>query len=192
MMVFIILLCVCVVLVAVLVGAIVRETKGGEMPPGPGGLPWLGQAFRLSVNSAYLKFTQWSDEYGNVVMFSLFGKKVVVLNDPDIIRNTFVDLGNKTSDRPQSFIGQFVAGSYKDILFRAYDELCHKLKCATSQAMYSIDKENTDYDRLNTMEINEYIRRVTTKDGDVDMVGPLEDTLCKLIGILVSKKFIYF
>lgn len=188
MVVFVVLLCSCVVLIAVLFGVMLRQNKAGKLPPGPGGLPWLGQAFRLSINSAYLKFTQWSSEYGPVFMFNLFGRKVVVINDPDIIRKTFAETGlsSKTSDRPPSFIGHFVADSYKDILFRVYDDICHKLKCATTKAMYSIDKENLDYDRFNTMEINDYIRKVTTKGGDIDMVGPLEQSLCKMIGVLVS------
>ena len=192
MVVFIVLICVCVVLAAVLVGAMVRETKGGNMPPGPSGLPWFGQAFRMSINSAFLKFTQWSTDYGDVFMFSIFGRKVVVLNDPDIIRKTFSgsELGNKTSDRPPSFIGNFIGDSYKDILFRVYDDLCHKLKCATTKAMYSIDKENLDFDRLNRLEINEYIRKVTTKDGDIDLVGPLQHSLQKMIGVLVSNPFL--
>lgn len=188
MAVFLILVCVCVVLVAVLLGAVIKETKRGQFPPGPGGLPWFGQAFRMSVNSAYIKFTHWAGQYGDVFMFNMFGRKVVVLSDPDVIRRTFADtgVGSKTSDRPPSFIGHFIADSYKDILFRVYDDLCHKLKCATTKAIYSIDKENVDYDRLNTTEINEYIRRISTKDGDVDLVTPLEHSLCKMIGVLVS------
>lgn len=187
MVVFLVLVCTCVVLVAIIIGAMVRETKRGGLPPGPSGWPWFGQALSMSVNSAYLKFTEWAEEYGDVFMFSMFGQKVVVLSEPDLIRKTFGDtgVGSKTSDRPPSFIGHFVADSYKDILFRAYDELCCKLKSVTMKAMLSVDKENADYDRLNTVEINEYIRRISTKDGDVDLVSPLEHTLCKMIGILV-------
>lgn len=191
MVVTIILVCFAVAFVALWIFLVRPKEKHLRPPPGPRGLPLVGQGFNLSMNSAYLQFTDWSKEYGDIFMFSVFGTNVCVLNSPDLIWKTFYEkqLSDVTSDRPSSFIGQYIGGSYKDILFRRYDELCRKLKSATFKAMYSIGSGSEVYEMQQKAEINEYIRKITSSgDCDVDVITPLERTLCKLIGILVSAK----
>ncbi|XP_045207378.2 cytochrome P450 2D20-like [Mercenaria mercenaria] len=182
---------VCFVLVAVVLWTLVGRSKEKERrpPPGPRGLPFVGQGFHLSINSAHLQFSKWSKEYGDVFMFSVFGKNVCVLNSPDTIWSAFYEkqLSDYTSDRPGSFIGQYIADSYKDILFRRYDDLCKKLKGATIKAMYSSGSGNDIYITQQQTEINEFIRKITRDKGnDVNIIEPLETTLCKLIGIMFT------
>lgn len=191
MIVSAVLVLICIVLVIAVLWNLVRskdiEQQTRRLPPGPSGLPIVGQAFNLSINSAHLHFTKWGKEHGDIFMFSIFGKRVVVLNTPDVIRKTFCEkeLCEYTSDRPESFIGQFIANSYKDILFRRYDDVCQKLKTATLKAMISF-RNGDVYETLQRAEINEYVRRITNHNGnDVNIIEPIETSLCKLIGILV-------
>ena len=178
-----------VLLVILLVMKMTMCSKEGKYAPGPEGSPIVGQAFNLSFDSAHLKFTEWSKQYGDIFKFYLFGKQVVVLNNPDLIRKVFAgkELSLKVADRPSSFLGYYVGCGYKDILFRRYDDICAKVKSFTMKAMYSVKKENTKYDELQLTEINDYVRKITKiTNEDVDIIEPLQDSLCKLIGLLVS------
>lgn len=44
------------------------------MPSGPWGLPLLGVAHKLDVKAPYITFTEWTQQYGDVISFTLFGK----------------------------------------------------------------------------------------------------------------------
>ncbi|XP_052803498.1 vitamin D(3) 25-hydroxylase-like [Mya arenaria] len=186
----IILLCVFGVLFVTLAAMVLGKSRGGTCPPGPSGIPFFGQAFSLSVNSAHLQFSEWARQFGDIFMFSMFGTKVVVLNSPDLIKKAFAgkELALKLSDRPPSFIGHYVANGYKDILFRRYDELCSKFKALTLKAMYTVRDENQDFESIQMAEINDYVRNIADNDGDVNIIAPLQNTLCKLIGIMFTGK----
>ncbi|WAR04909.1 CP17A-like protein [Mya arenaria] len=164
----IILLCVFGVLFVTLAAMVLGKSRGGTCPPGPSGIPFFGQAFSLSVNSAHLQFSEWARQFGDIFMFSMFGTKVVVLNSPDLIKKAFAgkELALKLSDRPPSFIGHYVANGYKDILFRRYDELCSKFKALTLKAMYTVRDENQDFESIQMAEINDYVRNIADNDGD--------------------------
>lgn len=182
------------ILVSVLVWNLMTKSKeksAGRLPPGPAGLPFIGQGGQLSANSAHLQFTEWSKQYGDVFMFQIFGKKVAVFNNPDIIRKAFADsdVAHLTSDRPGSFIGRQIADTYRDILFRRYDEVCEKLKQTTLRAMHTSAGKNSEQFLPIQEEVQEYIERITRSKGeDVDIIQPLEATLCKLIGLLFTGK----
>lgn len=185
----IVLVCFVVAFVLLWILMVRSKVKDQRPPPGPRGLPLVGQGFNLSINSAHLQFTKWSKEYGDVFMFNVFGSNVCVLNSPDLIWKAFYEkqLSDLTSDRPSSFIGQYIGNSYKDILFRRYDDLCKKLKSVTIKAMYSIGSGSDVYIMQQQAEINEYIRKITREEnGDVNIITPLESSLCKLIGILFT------
>ena len=76
-----------------------------NLPPGPPGLPFLGNLWEASGNNKYyLKLTEYAHKYGNI--FSLFygSHPAIVLNGPDLIREALVTNAEYFSDRPQWLI----------------------------------------------------------------------------------------
>jgi len=51
-----------------------------------GGLPILGQALTMLKNPPWDTMTKWVAEYGPLYQFKLFGRRCVVVADPDILR----------------------------------------------------------------------------------------------------------
>ena len=180
-------------LVVALVIAVLNRTgsraKRKRVPPGPRGWPLVGQGLSLPLNKAYLSFTDWNKTHGDIASFSFFGRRVVILSNPDVIRRAFqgAEYEVQMSDRPQSFIGQYVANMNKDILFRQYDSTCQKLKSFTVKALHDVIVENdTYYDNLQKV-IDLYVNSLQDKSGhDQDIIAPLNLSLCRLIGCLVS------
>ncbi|KAK7059719.1 cytochrome P450 [Favolaschia claudopus] len=51
------------------------------LPPGPRGVPVLGNAADLPRSHAWLKFTEWAKTYGPIVHLRILGKSIIILND---------------------------------------------------------------------------------------------------------------
>lgn len=166
-----------------------NRTKKKRVPPGPSGWPLVGQGLTLSLNKAYLKFTEWNKTFGDIASFSFFGRRVVILSNPEVIRRAFhgAEYGVMMSDRPQSFIGQYVADMNKDILFRQYDSTCQKLKSTTVRAMHDVITGSDIYYGNLRKEIQNYVKCLQSRsDSDIDIIQPINLSLCRLIGCLFT------
>lgn len=95
------------VLIAVcLVGARIGiPTRPRGAPPGPWGLPIVGNLHQLGSNGDMRQvFRKLRHKYGDVFSLHFGNKLVVVLNGIDVIREAFVKHGNTLSDRPKIFV----------------------------------------------------------------------------------------
>lgn len=64
------------------------STDGGELPPGPSGLPLLGCT--LSILRDPFEFGDTAGEYGDVVSYDAFGRTFVGVSDPDVVEEVLV------------------------------------------------------------------------------------------------------
>ncbi|XP_055355658.1 LOW QUALITY PROTEIN: cytochrome P450 2K1-like [Paramacrobiotus metropolitanus] len=62
---------------------------GQRHPPGPRGLPLVGNLFNLDIANIGECFCRWAGQYGPVFRLTLGKYNVVVLSDPQLIRETF-------------------------------------------------------------------------------------------------------
>ncbi|GJE87399.1 cytochrome P450 [Phanerochaete sordida] len=77
-------------------GIIYRARTGGRppgLPPGPPGLPFLGNALQLPSKDAYKTFTKWGKQYGPIVAVKVFSQSLIIINSVKLA----ADLLNKSS-----------------------------------------------------------------------------------------------
>ncbi|KAI0077633.1 cytochrome P450 [Panus rudis PR-1116 ss-1] len=74
------------------------------LPPGPRGLPIVGNALQYPLSEAWKTFTQWKNRYGDIVYISLFGTPVVILNTADVADELMNRRAANYSDRPNSIM----------------------------------------------------------------------------------------
>ena len=60
------------------------------MPPGPWGLPLIGIGLQVNYEGPHLTFTKWNQKYGDVISFTLYGMKVVVISSDTALRQAFI------------------------------------------------------------------------------------------------------
>ena len=79
-----------------------RYIYQSRLPSGPGGLPFIGQVVKAVRPRKELYFMEWQKRYGTVFQITSFGQKIVVISDPDLIREAFSKA--ETADRQSNII----------------------------------------------------------------------------------------
>ncbi|KII83621.1 hypothetical protein PLICRDRAFT_119208 [Plicaturopsis crispa FD-325 SS-3] len=120
-----------------------------KLPPGPRGVPLLGNLLQLSMQPWQL-FTEWKDIYGPIISLNLVGHTVIVLNDHKVASDLLDQRSAIYSGRPRSIVGsEFLTGGLS-LAFLSYGETSKRMRRSTHEALSKSGVK--DYLRLQSME----------------------------------------
>ncbi|TCD64630.1 hypothetical protein EIP91_003832 [Steccherinum ochraceum] len=91
------------------------------LPPGPNGLPLVGNALNVPGSFQWLKFREWSKQYGSFYSLNFFGKTMVVISSPQILSEFTEKRHLNYSERPKLPMAQALrdeSGDGKGLLSR--------------------------------------------------------------------------
>ncbi|XP_073500301.1 cytochrome P450 2D15-like [Phyllobates terribilis] len=96
--------------------------NGSHFPPGPRGLPFLGNILQVDYGNPAVTFNQVRKEFGNVFSLQYFWKKMVVLNGFELVKEALMNRSEDSADRPRSPIYETVGyvGDTKGIVLAHY------------------------------------------------------------------------
>eukprot|EP00605_Chrysophyceae_sp_TOSAG23-4_P001952 GSChrysophyteH1.ASY1.ANO1.2163.1 assembled CDS len=63
-----------------------RRSRGKAIPAVQGGWPFIGQVFTMIKGSPWDTMAAWTNEYGGIYSFLLFGEESISVSDPEILR----------------------------------------------------------------------------------------------------------
>lgn len=55
------------------------------LPPGPRGLPFVGNALQVPSIRVWEKFAEWGQEYGDIMSITVFGDRFVIINSAELV-----------------------------------------------------------------------------------------------------------
>lgn len=77
-----------------------------NFPPGPRGLPLIGNLHQIPRGLPFLAFEEWAQRWGPIVGFRLGGQDAVVLSDASLVHEILVKRGAAMSGRPPRYVAQ--------------------------------------------------------------------------------------
>ncbi|CAL8299225.1 unnamed protein product [Gadus morhua 'NCC'] len=92
------------------------------LPPGPRGLPFLGNLLDLGQDHLPSHLTRLARRYGPVYTLTCGSSTLVVLNSSDVIKEALVRKWSDFAGRPISYTGSLVSGGGRSISLGDYSE----------------------------------------------------------------------
>ncbi|XP_073442749.1 cytochrome P450 2D15-like isoform X2 [Dendrobates tinctorius] len=77
------------------------RNPGSHFPPGPRGLPFLGNILQVDFRNPTITLNQLGKEFGTVYSLQYFWKKIVVLNGFEVHKEALINRSEDISDRPR-------------------------------------------------------------------------------------------
>eukprot|EP00057_Strongylocentrotus_purpuratus_P025522 XP_011679996.1 PREDICTED: steroid 17-alpha-hydroxylase/17,20 lyase isoform X2 [Strongylocentrotus purpuratus] len=124
-------------IVLIIVLLVKNARRPHRFPPGPPGLPIIGNVFDLTATSEVL-FDKWSKVYGDVFSFRVGDRWVVVLNHQEVIKEAMLKYDVEFSGRPQFYSAEIASDGFKDIVFSNYSDTW-KLHRKLAHSAFSYD-----------------------------------------------------
>ncbi|KAL4250967.1 cytochrome P450 family protein [Abortiporus biennis] len=89
--------------------------KPRTLPPGPNGLPFIGNVHQLPIEYQEHAFAQMAKKYGNIIYLSIFGSPTIIVNSLHTAKLLLNDRSQSYSERP-SFILLAELYGFKDLM----------------------------------------------------------------------------
>ncbi|KAG9313615.1 cytochrome P450 [Chiua virens] len=70
------------------------------LPPGPPGVPWVGNVIGINTDAPWLTYREWAKTYGDIVYSRLLGKDIIIINSEKIAKELLENHSSNNSDRP--------------------------------------------------------------------------------------------
>ncbi|THU89093.1 cytochrome P450 [Dendrothele bispora CBS 962.96] len=87
-----------------------RRTKIGRYPPGPRGIPVLGNLFQLDNVKPWHTFVKWQESYGPIIYLNIAGQPMVILNSKKVAEDLFDRRGSNYIDRHRLIVLEKTTG----------------------------------------------------------------------------------
>ncbi|XP_056379789.1 cytochrome P450 2D15-like [Hyla sarda] len=96
--------------------------NGSQFPPGPKGIPFLGNILQVDFKNPTKTFFQLKKEFGDIYSLQYFWTKTVVLNGFEVMKEALINRSEDIADRPRFPIYEKVgcAGETKGIVLARY------------------------------------------------------------------------
>ncbi|KAL0579186.1 hypothetical protein V5O48_002808 [Marasmius crinis-equi] len=88
---------------AIYITRTLSERRKGKLPPGPKGLPIVGNLFQLSLD-AWIPFTEWKYKFGSLVYLTAGSQGILVINSHKVATELLDRKANIYNSRPRFIV----------------------------------------------------------------------------------------
>ncbi|KAE9401820.1 cytochrome P450 [Gymnopus androsaceus JB14] len=154
-----------------------------HLPPGPRGLPILGNVLQLGAAS-WLTFDKWKYEYGPIVYLNMAGQHIVVLNTKVAATELLERRSAMYSDRPRSIVGEYL-GCQLAMPFARYGKLWQSMRRAGHAVLNA--RVSAQYQPVQTDEAV-ILAHSLLRDTSTPLLSKIHGAASTIISVIYGKQ----
>ncbi|KAJ7503688.1 cytochrome P450 [Mycena galericulata] len=108
--------------------------RKGRLPPGPRGLPIVGNLFQLKTD-AWHTFTEWKDTYGPLVYINVAGQSILILNSHKVAADLLDRRAPNYSNRPRWIVASEILTGGLLVVFTQYNDVWRRMRRAGHEGL---------------------------------------------------------
>ncbi|KAL0578229.1 hypothetical protein V5O48_003766 [Marasmius crinis-equi] len=140
--------------------AALKRSNPAPLPPGPKGIPILGNILDLPRTRPWITFAKWAQEYGPITHVRVLGQSIIVLNDATDVFGMLDKKGKQYSNRPRLVMaGELVGWDQGPALAQSGKRL-YELRRLMARAIGTRSKIDTSYGHIIQGATRQYLKDV--------------------------------
>jgi len=138
---------------------ILLRPKKAPLPPGPKGLPIIGNVFDMPVDQEWLTFAKWGEEYGPLSSVTVLGTPIVFVNSAKVAQEMLDKKSSLYADRPVLQMGGELVGWKNALILLPYGDRFRRYR----RFFHSVIGSNAlmrPYRPMQEMQTRQFLRKV--------------------------------
>jgi cytochrome P450 len=137
-----------------------RRTNNASYPPGPRGLPIIGNLHQLDNSILYLQFSKLSKIYGPLFSLQLGLRPAIVVSSAKIAKEIFKNNDHAFSNRPILYGQHKLSYNGLDIVFSQYSDFWRDIRKTCVIHIFS-NKRISSYSSIRKSEVKKMIKKIS-------------------------------
>ncbi|GLB39728.1 putative cytochrome p450 [Lyophyllum shimeji] len=143
-----------------------RPRKGPLLPPGPKGLPLIGNVLDMPSEQQWLTFAKWGEQWGDICSVTVLGQPFIILNSAKVATAMLDKKSSIYSDRPVLQMAGNLVGWVNVLALIPYGERFRRVRRLFHRIM-GTSASMKNFSQIEEFETRRFLRRVLTKPGDL-------------------------
>ncbi|RDB20518.1 hypothetical protein Hypma_012422 [Hypsizygus marmoreus] len=136
------------------------------LPPGPKGLPLIGNLLDMPSEKEWLTFAQWGEQWGDISSVTVLGQTIIVINSAQAAFDMLDKKSPIYSDRPTLEMGGNLVGWKNTLVLLPYGDRLRRFR----RLFHSVVGTRATLKQFlptEELETHKFLRRVLAKPGDI-------------------------
>ncbi|KAG5053853.1 hypothetical protein JHK85_006363 [Glycine max] len=162
-----------------------RTIKKPPFPPGPRGLPIIGNLHQLNNSALHLQLWQLSKKYGPLFSLQLGLRQAIVVSSAKVAKELLKDHDLEVSGRPKLLSQQKLSYNGLEIIFSAYGEFWREIRKICVVHVLS-SRRVSMFSSIREFEIKQMIRTISLHASS-SKVTNLNELLMSLTSTIICR-----
>jgi cytochrome P450 len=129
-------------------------------PPGPKGLPIIGNLHQLDISNLYFQFSQFSKIYGPLFSLQLGFRKAIVVSSAEIAKEVLKNNDHVFSNRPKFYGQQKLTYNGSEMCFSQYGDFWREIRKICVVHIFSA-KRVSYYSSIRNFEVKKMLKKIS-------------------------------
>ncbi|KAF7371337.1 Cytochrome P450 [Mycena sanguinolenta] len=140
-----------------------RRRRSPPLPPGPRGLPIVGNILDLRTTNSWLNFAKLGEDWGEISSLTVLGQTMIIVNSLKIAEDLLETRGANFSDRPEMPMAGELGGFDNVLILSQCGDRVKQERKLFHQLFGSSTSIITHFGSLLTSEVQKFLQNILDK-----------------------------